>query len=347
MIAARTIRSIAIATLLGCGEQTTAPVEPGPELTAPVPLGEMGNATWKGFSGGHYPGGEEMPAAHQAEAVRRAKAIGPLSTAGDPDPAGRYALLSIGMSNTTQEFCSGPPTGCASASFVGQALADPGGLRPGLVLVDGAAGGQTAPTYDDPLDANYDRIRDTRLAALGLTERQVRAVWLKVANARPTLSLADPAADAFQLLASMGGIARALRIRYPSLEMIFLSNRIYGGYATTTLNPEPYAFESGFAAKWLVEAQIRQMAGEGPDPVAGNLAYGGPGEAAPWIGWGPDLWAAGATPRADGLVWLRSDFQNDGTHPSAGGVRKVGTLLLEFFTRSPVAACWFAAGGGC
>ena len=41
---------------------------------------------------------------------------------------------------------------------------------------------------------------------------------------------------------------------------------------------------------------------------------------APLLLWGPYLWGAGTTPRkSDGLVWLREDLSNDGTHPSDSG----------------------------
>lgn len=128
------------------------------------------------------------------------------------------------------------------------------------------------------------------------------------------------------------------------MRQIFLSSRIYAGYATTTLNPEPYAFENGFSVKWAIASQIAQMSG-GAAGRAGDLRYDA--GVAPWMAWGPYLWAAGATPRADGLAWLPGDFASDGTHPSQSGRGKVATQLLTFFKTSPVTSCWFLAGQSC
>src|ERR1051326_5798250 len=103
----------------------------------------------------------------------------------------------------------------------------------------------------------------------------------------------------------MGQIARALKARYPNMRQVFFSSRIYAGYATSQLNPEPYAYESGFAVKWVIESQIAEMAGQPrSDTRAGSLRYDD--GTAPWLAWGPYPWAAGTQPRSDGLTWVKT-----------------------------------------
>jgi hypothetical protein len=228
---------------------------------------------------------------------------------------------------------------------MGQAAVHPSVNHDELVIVNGALGGKSAAFWDSPVDDDYDRVRDNVLAPAGLTEQQVAAAWLKVANPGPDVSLPDADADAYRLVEQMGDIARALKTRYPHLGQIYLSSRIYAGYAASSLNPEPYAYESGFAVKWLIEAQINQLQGGGVDPLAGDLNY--LDGTAPWLAWGPYLWADGLNPRSDGLIWEPADFGSDGTHPSEAGREKVGGELLEFFLSDRHAQPWFlsAAAG--
>jgi hypothetical protein len=93
---------------------------------------------------------------------------------------------------------------------------------------------------------------------------------------------------------------------------------------TVPLNPEPYAYESAFAVRWLIQDQMKSDA------------------RSPILLWGPYLWADGTTPRkSDGLVWKREDVANDGVHPTMAGREKVAKLLLEYFTSDSLAKGWF------
>ncbi len=335
---------MATATIAGCGGDDLTDPGPGNER---IPITDMTSAqSYLGNAGGLYPGGNAIPAGHLAAGIARTRTIQPLDINGNPSPAGKYLLVSIGMSNTTQEFCSGASTmPCASWSFMGQAAADPAVNRSTLVMINGARGGQTAAAWISPTSSEYNRIRDSWLAPAGLSELQVQIAWVKVANPQPSVSLPSTSSDASTLVSQMGTIARTLRQRYPNLQQIFFSSRIYAGYATTTLNPEPYAYETGFAVKWVVQAQIDQVQQNRiVDARAGDLDYR---IGAPWLAWGPYLWANGVTPRADGRVWTIGDLENDGTHPSQPGEQKVGTMLLDFFKTSPVTSCWFLAGRTC
>lgn len=342
---ARRAAAIASAMMLaGCGGNESTDPSPNNEK---IPISDMTAAqSYLGYAGGLYPGGNAIPAVHLAAGVARARAIQPLDANGNPSASGKYVLVSFGMSNTTQEFCSGASTPpCASWPFMGQAAADPAVNRTSLAIVNGARSGQTASAWLSPTSAEYNRIRDSWLTPAGLTEQQVQIAWVKVANAQPTVSLPATASDAFTLMSQMGTIARTLKQRYPNLQQIFFSSRIYAGYATTTLNPEPYAYQTGFAVKWVVQAQIDQVQQNRiVDSRAGDLDYRA---GAVWLAWGPYLWGNGMTPRSDGLIWTAADLEGDGTHPAQSGEQKVGGLLLNFFKTSPVTRCWFIAGETC
>jgi hypothetical protein len=163
------------------------------------------------------------------------------------------------------------------------------------------------------------------LKATFATTAQVQVVWIKQALAGPARYGVFPG-HAEALENALLRIIRNAHRQFPNLRIAFLSSRTYGGYATTPLSPEPYAYESAFAVRGVIQ---RQMGGDPElncDPQRGAVR-------APVLLWGPYLWANGDVPRqADGLAWRRADFHDDGTHPSRQGRRKVAELLLQFFT---------------
>lgn len=306
----------------GSGGRPAAPQADTSRLKA---LTDLGTGEYHGFPGGLYPGGKNTrPAAHEAAGLARARRVQPLDAAGKPSPDGKIVLLTIGMSNTSQ----------STQGFQAALAADPS-VNPKLVLVNGAQGGMTAAQIQNPEDgasgARYWSEVDTRLRQAGVTRAQVQAVWIKQADAGPNQGFPGYAKT---LQGELARIVQLLPGRFPNLQLAYLSSRTYGGWATTRLNPEPYAYESGFSVKWLIEQQLQG------DPALSYTAEKGAARA-PWLSWGPYLWANGTTKRGDGFSFEPTDFGPDGTHQSPTGQRKVGALLLQFFKTDSTTRDWF------
>jgi hypothetical protein len=308
------------------GQSQTRP-QPG-EAAAPLtngfkatPLTELGGGKYKGEEGGLYGGGRNAPPeAHRAAAKRETSQIRPLDARGQPSPDGRIVLVSIGMSNTTQEF----------SEFVRLANADPD-KSPRVTALDGAQGGMEALAW-----ATLPRPWETllgRLQTAGLSTQQVQVAWVKLARAGPA-RLGEFPKHAQEMKGHELKVLQILRQRFPNLRVAYLSSRIYAGYARSQLNPEPYAYEGAFTVRWLIQ-----------DQMAGNpeLSFTATKEEAkaPLLLWGPYLWASGATPSKEGLAWLPEDFAPDYTHPGRSGQQKVAGQLLQFFKRDPFARSWF------
>ena len=286
-----------------------------------TPFIDLGTGTYQGFEGGLYPGGSNFrPSAHNSVGLNLGWSIRPLNNSGQPDSLGKIVLISIGMSNCSQEF----------STFIPLANADTS-KNPDLLIINGAQGGQTAAIIQESTAFFWDTV-DARLSHAGVTPLQVQIAWLKEANANPTAPFPTHAET---LQAQLAQITRVAKNRYPNLKIIYLASRTYAGYASTTLNPEPYAYESGFSVKWLIEEQINGEPRLNYDSAQGQVF-------SPWLSWGPYLWADGINPRSDSLIWLCSNFSaSDGTHPSATGRIKVANLLLDFFKSESTSLPWF------
>ncbi len=308
----------------GDGGGGVRPPAPAPWTQHLTPLTELGTAKYKGEDGGLYGGGmNEPPKAHLEAAMREAAKIRPLDADGKESAGGKIGLLSIGMSNTTMEY----------SKFKQLADADPAKSK-GVVIVDGAQGGQTAMRWADPKAPLWQKV-DERLTAAGLSARQVQAVWMKQAEAGPA-QYGDFPKHAKQLQENLVKDLANLKEKFPNLRIVYLSSRIYGGYALTGLNPEPYAYEEAFSMRWLIQDQIAGKPELNYDATKGAVK-------SPLLLWGPYLWADGETPRkADGLVYKREDLTDkDGTHPTDSARQKVAELLLKFFKTDPTAKTWF------
>lgn len=323
-----------------------------------VPLTDL-TGTYKGEDGGLYGGGRNTPPeAHLAAYLKECQKIEPLDADGRPATDGKIGLVTIGFSNTHLE----------SADFKRTADGDPQ-KSPRVVIVDGAMGLRAAVmwAYDgadllpaseqERLDKEMDQLRmpktnrkgppgapdkdtwptlDQRLKAEGLSPKQVQALWMKHVEAGPR-RLGDFPAHAKALEADMADILIIAKKRFPNLRAAFLSSRTYGGWAgPNSGSPEPFAYECGFAVRWLIRRQIQGDPQLNYDPLRGEVK-------SPILLWAPYLWARGDSPRKhDGMVWSEKDVRaDDHLHPSEEGCRKITAMLLDFFKTDPGTRRWF------
>lgn len=345
------------------GEGAPGPTPQRPAMAAPAgaPLPKLDTSNLKaltdmapeekylGFQGGLYPNGtNQRPAEHEKTGRALAAKIQPLDASGKPAPEGKIVLLGIGFSNTVQSF----------DGFMATAREDKA-LNPRLVLVNGAHGGRSAFMIKNPDDhATGEHYWKTwvpeHLATAGVTAAQVQAIWLKETDATlaPGQMKMMGLSGAYETPLHMGFPKGARTLQgelekivevmpgfYPNLKLVYVSSRSYGGWALREGNREPWSYETGFAVKWMIEKQLSGDPALNFDPAKGKVS-------APWLSWGPYLWANGDRKREDGHVFALDDYrENDRMHYSPQGQRKVGKLMLDFFKNDATSKHWFVAKG--
>lgn len=280
--------------------------------------------------GGLYGGGKNSPPEEHRKAAEALLAkIKPLDARGQPAIDGRVVFVSISMSNATQEF----------SKFKEIADRDPRKSST-LTIVDCAQNGQAMAEWV-AAGAQPWTVAERRIENAGVALDQVQVAWIKLANKGPRGDLAE---HGKKLEEDTLAVIQNAKARFPNLRIAYLSSRIFGGYATGALNPEPYAYESAFPARWLIQRQMKGDKALNFDASRGDVK-------APLLLWGPYMWADGVTPRsasdgglryADKLVYTREDLGPDGTHPSQAGREKVAKLMLEFFASDEFTKPWFA-----
>ncbi len=299
----------------GSGGRSQANQRKAPDTLKPL-TDMTSDEVYEGEDGGLYgKGSNEPPEALKKSAETALSQIKPLDAEGKPSDSGKIAFVSISMSNATQEFS------------LFKTIADKDTRKSDkLTIVDCAQGGQTMAAWAQPEGRPWPEAMN-RLKRAEVSPQQVQVAWVKLANAGPSGSktehLATLEADTIKVL-------HLIKERFPNLRIVYLGSRIYAGYASTGLNPEPYAYEGAFAVRHLIQQQISGDA---------SLAL----SKSPLLLWGPYLWADGEKGRKlDDLKYTKEDFGPDGTHPSNSGREKVAKQLLEFFATSPLAKGWFA-----
>lgn len=72
------------------------------------------------------------------------------------------------------------------------------------------------------------------------------STFIPKSNAGPTGGFA---VNRDTLAAQFFRILQIIKQKRPNAKLCYMTSRIYAGYASSALNPEPYAYENGFAVK--------------------------------------------------------------------------------------------------
>jgi hypothetical protein len=287
-----------------------------------TPISDLGADFYLADQGGLYADGvNSRPEAHELAGLDQSALIQPLDQNGFPDPNGRIVFTSIGGSTTEMNF--------KYFKTVADAAPD---KNPAVLIFNGARASARAEKWAEVRHKVWDEL-DVKLSKVGVTPAQVQVAWVKASDQDTEAEFEE---DVQILQERLRRIAQNLKFHLPNIKVAYFSSRMYGGYADRISpgSPEPHAYGTGFAVKRVIAEQI----GGSPDLTYDSTS--GPG-LAPWIAWGPYIWADGIQPRSDGLFYVCKDFKSDGEHPGKGARVKVTDLLLDFLRTDSTAQSWF------
>lgn len=310
-----------------------------------IPLNDLGPRPYRlGYFGGLYENGtNDYPADHLAAGMELSRRIQPLDENGNPSPNGKIGVLAIGNGDTARVICSPYRTAdCEPGSFMAMIHDNPR-VSPGVVVINAAFEDFNVRNTNPDLTPVFEGVRQYRIEPAGLSEQQVQVAWIQMSYDHPSVDITCACGDAYNLKVDIGNLLRQIPGRYPNLKMAYLSSRPYAGYSADAWNPEPIAYDTGITMRIMIWDQLEQVRTGATfnDSRVGMINYT-KGQA-PWIAWGPYMWANGATPRSDGLTWLPEDY--DGPLLSEKGAHKAANLLFDFFMTDPTTRTWFAAAG--
>ncbi len=306
----------------------------GNDSTGLIPLVDLLTGFYEGHQGGLYPGGvNTIPTSHLNKGLSLVKKLKPLDSLGNVDYVnGKVVLAGFGASTVGGPF-----------NHMINIMKDYNDISPCVKAVNAANGADGITSMYIGNEEYWDYIEVFKLAEKDLTPAQVQVGWL-MHSSRTDTNGTDLESYIDTMMLRFTVALNALIYYYPNLKVVFISGFPYGGYADPTKSlyniiKEPVSYHHNFAVKELIKHQILG------DPT---LKYKEPGRVAPYIVWGPPLWADGTNPNNyDSLTWnCEGEFALDGGgyHLNDAGKDKLANILLNFFRTDTLCKSWFMAG---
>jgi hypothetical protein len=286
----------------GGGGGSTGGAPPGADTDQPFPI-DMGDAP-------------NTPGSYKGLPLR-------LTDNGEPSVAAVnnvIGVVCIGMSNSTQE-CSDYIAKLGNNTLTGQSAQ--------VKVVDCAVGGNAIERWNDTANDStlWDACINNKIGQAGVSLNQVRVVYHKAAdqfttmNGMPLPAYPASGSDYANFIVNLTTFAGRVTQKFPNLQAVYTTSRMYGGFATSQGRGEPLSYEEGHALNtWL----------------ANNTMVSGV-----WFGWGPYIWGpdcASGDMNASGVCYVLQDFQNDGVHPAQGALDKIAPMIHARFLQH----AWYA-----
>lgn len=291
-----------------------------------IPLPDLSNQSYRGYSGGLYPNGtNQKPSSHFNDLQLQVNSLTTLDSSGMVSAQGKLVMIGVGASNPRTEF----NRLIAYADTFKQ-------INPSLKLINTCIGGQGIQKINT-INDNYWNSAYQALKDSGLNYKQVQLAWVEIDNtANPDTSFPGAPLD---LVSEYKALFEVLLIKFPNLKICYISARAYSGFAVPMqggvgkglLYPRDYL--SGWANKFFIENEITGQPG---------FIYKGANRTIPMVTWGSYHWSDGGAPRLDGFALeCDSDVGGDGLHLTEKGEWKIGLQMFNFFRNDALAKQWF------
>jgi hypothetical protein len=287
--------------LAACGSPTEGRQDPdtppGPDVSSPFPIdrGDEGSGT---------------PGTYKGLPLRLADTGQPTVTPVD----GIIGVVCLGMSNAAQE-CGAYHT-LLVQSWRPQ-------VNPAVQVVNCAVGGHAIERWIDPAfdAALWGRCVQELIPASGVRLDQVRVIYHKAANqftlgpgGTPLPLYPHPDSDFTAFQRNLTAFSARVPDWFPGVVAVYTTSRSFGGFSGNPARGEPLSYEEGHALNaWLLA-----------NPTVKGV----------WQGWGPYLWAPSCSEgvlNGSGICYVRSDYVEDGVHPSYAGREKMAGVIHRRF----------------
>ncbi len=294
--------------------------------TGLIPLNDLGTAYYRGYQGGLFANGSNMPPKQHLDDLNNAIAqIQALDANGNASSSGKIVMIGVGASNPRTEF----------DAFIEKSLTA-NNLNPSLVLVNTCIGGQGVQKMNDVAD-NYWQQASNTLDSMGLISAQVQVAWIETENTQTADTVFPRAPLAF--VSDLQQLLKTLLIQFPNLKVCYFSPRGFSGYAIPAQGGVgkgllfPRDYYNGWAGKWLIQNMIDRMPG---------YEFSGANKVLPLCTFGSYHWSDGDKPRSDGFYLdCATEIGSDGLHLSEAGEDKIGAEMFNFFSNDSLASQWF------